>query len=280
MRALANFIMQGRIQAAVIAFIGLPLISPAAVALVTMRRGALDGSLLLFWAILPVLITLNFSEINPLFAMLSIVSLLVVLGGAQLLRKTESWPATLIGIVAISAAASLILAQLLPGEVQNFVPVVEEFLQQAQASLPPEQRLIGIDQRMVLGSMAYLFALSAVTGILLGRWWQALLYNPGGFESEFHRLRLSPLLAGLCVVSAAMSADQSLIWSNLFALPLLITGLAVVHAVVALKKMGKVWLVMMYIGVVVLANLFVLWLVLLAVLDSWIDFRSRIKVNP
>lgn len=280
MRALANFVMQGRVQAAVVAFIGLPLISPAAVALVTMRRGAQDGSLLLFWAILPVLVTLNFSEMNPLLALFSIAGLVVVFGGALLLRKTESWPASLMGIVAISTAASLLLAQLLPGHVQDLVTVVAEYLQQAQAELSPEQRLSAIDQRVILGSIAYASALGAVSGLLLGRWWQALLYNPGGFQLEFHSIKMSPLVAGLCVLSAALSVDQSYVWSNVFALPLLITGFAIVHAVVAHRSMGRVWLVMMYLGVVILPSFFALWLALLAVLDSWIDFRSRIKVNP
>jgi len=280
MRALANFIMQGRVQAAVVALIGLPLLSPAAVALVTLRRGAQDGALLLFWAVLPVLATLYFSEVNSLLTMLSMISVVVLYGSAQLLRKTASWPATLLGIVTASAAASLVLAQAMPGQIEQLISVVAEFLQQAQAQLPKEQRLVEANQRLVLGFMALMFALFALSALLLGRWWQSALYNPGGFQTEFHQLRLSPLVAGLCVLSAALSSDQSFVWSNLFALPMLITGIAVVHAVVALKKMGRVWLVMMYIGITILSSVFVFGLVLLAVLDTWIDFRSRLKAKP
>jgi len=280
MRALANFIMQGRVQAAVVALIGLPLLSPAAVALVTLRRGAQDGALLLFWAVLPVLATLYFSEVNSLLTMLSMISVVVLYGSAQLLRKTASWPATLLGIVTASAAASLVLAQAMPGQIEQLISVVAEFLQQAQAQLPKEQRLVEANQRLVLGFMALMIALFALSALLLGRWWQSALYNPGGFQTEFHQLRLSPLVAGLCVLSAALSSDQSFVWSNLFALPMLITGIAVVHAVVALKKMGRVWLVMMYIGITILSSVFVFGLVLLAVLDTWIDFRSRIKAQP
>lgn len=280
MRALANFIMQGRVQAAVVALIGLPLLSPAAVALVTLRRGTQDGALLLFWAILPVLATLYFSEVNSLLAMLSMISVVVLYGSAQLLRKTASWPATLLGIVAASAAVSLMLAQAMPGQIEQLISVVAEFLQQAQAQLPKEQRLVEANQRLVLGFMALMFALFALSALLLGRWWQSSLYNPGGFQAEFHQLRLSPLVAGLCVLSAALSSDQSFVWSNLFALPLLVTGIALIHAVVAQKKLGRVWLVMMYIGITILSSMFVLGLVLLAVLDSWIDFRSRLEAKP
>jgi len=34
------------------------------------------------------------------------------------------------------------------------------------------------------------FFLCMVLSVFLGRWWQAVLYNPGGFKTEFHAFRL------------------------------------------------------------------------------------------
>ena len=55
MRALAEYIMRGRAQAALIAVLIVPVIPQAALALVTLRRGVLDGLWVGFWAFAPTL---------------------------------------------------------------------------------------------------------------------------------------------------------------------------------------------------------------------------------
>lgn len=55
MRALAEFIMRGRPQACLVALVGVivPLIGPASVGLVTLRKGSFEGALVALWATLP-----------------------------------------------------------------------------------------------------------------------------------------------------------------------------------------------------------------------------------
>ena len=61
MRGLAEFIMRGRWQALAVAVVGagsllFGWLSAAAIALVTLRKGVIDGSWLVLWALLPALL--------------------------------------------------------------------------------------------------------------------------------------------------------------------------------------------------------------------------------
>ena len=58
-------------------------------------------------------------------------------------------------------------------------------------------------------------------------------------------------------------------------LPLIISGVALVHGVAALKKLPGMWLVTFYL--VLMLPYMMQFLVLLALIDSWYDFRSRLQ---
>ncbi|MDO7653855.1 MAG: hypothetical protein MUQ57_04050 [Porticoccus sp.] len=111
MRALAEFIMRGRVQAALVAFFGnlLPLVSPAAVSLVTLNKGLSEGALLTLWALLPLLIAFFVSDINAMVTLSSIVGVIGVMAASELLRVSASWARTLIFVVVFSGVAALVL---------------------------------------------------------------------------------------------------------------------------------------------------------------------------
>ncbi len=90
MRALAELIMRGRMQAtlAVVGCAALPLLfwlSAAAGSLVLLRRGFSDAAGILAWALLPALAWWYFGE--PRTALV----LVGTLGLAMVLRASESW---------------------------------------------------------------------------------------------------------------------------------------------------------------------------------------------
>jgi hypothetical protein len=114
---------------------------------------------------------------------------------------------------------------------------------------------------------------------MLARWWQATLYNPGGFQQEFHQLRLNPIQAVACFAAVIYCWSQGgdyQTWSSLFALPLLLVGIAIVHHLVKVKNVSRQWLVLFYIALLLFSPLTVL-LVTLAVMDTWTNFRARIQ---
>jgi hypothetical protein len=287
-QALLEFIMRGRLQAATVALIGswFPLVSPAVVALVSLRKGAYEGSLTLVWAMLPALFTLviaaqGMSDIGPLMPFVTLIGLLVVYLAAQLLRVTISWSRALTGLVALSVAGAWVMAVSLPDPVQSLTEALGNMLRELQSSAPEGAAIASPDGTFVLGLIAYVIALSSLGSLLLARWAQAKLYNPGGFRQELHGLRLAPVQALLCAAAAAYCLMQPVgyqAWASVFSLPLLLAGVALVHAIVHARKMGTGWLVMMYLGLFLVGPLSIV-IALLAIADTWLNLRDRLKVS-
>ena len=111
--------------------------------------------------------------------------------------------------------------------------------------------------RLMTGLVIAVSVLGVLLSVLLGRWWQALLYNPGGFGKEFRALRLDRRVAFgtlgvLLMVPLAGDALGSL-GIELMALAVvlyLLQGLAVIHAMVTGRGASLLWLVVLYIALI------------------------------
>jgi hypothetical protein len=134
----------------------------------------------------------------------------------------------------------------------------------------------------VAGILAAGNAVTAVLSLLLARYWQALLYNPGGFREEFHRLRLpvgATLVLGGLAIFLWLQASWISGWAMVWAVPLMFAGFALVHAWVAATRRGNGSLVAFY----------AMWLFLdpvkglllgLVMADALLDFRRRWSSAP
>lgn len=284
MRFLAEFIMRGRTQAAVVALIGnwVPLVAPGAVALVTLRAGASSGLLVLVWALLPAALMIGFSPADPVAPVFIISGLLVTFLLAVLLRVQARWPQCLMAAVAAGMLIALALRLLAPDLTQALADALARVMAQiheqaGSGTVPPAPSSV-----LVSGLLANVAAFTGVLGLMLGRWWQALLYNPGGFKQEFQSLRLNTPQSLVCVLTglyALFQGPEYVWWAALFTLPLLFVGLAIVHRVVALKGLGVQWLVLFYIALVLLDPVSQL-LMVLAFVDTWLNVRGRVKPKP
>ena len=273
MRGLAEFVMSGRKQAIMaVVFLGLiplvNLLNPVVVGLMVLRKGVLEVAIIFAWAILPIGAWAIVGDIAPLIMLFGISGL------AWLLRETESWETTLLATIAIGLSVEIYL---------RLQPAVLDGLFQQLELLLVTNNLQGIqleDIRESIGSfigVGYMFL--AIVLLMLARWMQATLFNPGGFQKEFHQLHIGQKtalgLAGLIFLgSYQLVIPQS--WVFYFILPLLFSGIALVHAVVVKKNLSSLWLVIFYILLIVLPTVLQL-LVLLALVDSWYDFRSRLQ---
>ncbi|MAU04955.1 MAG: hypothetical protein CMQ06_03685 [Gammaproteobacteria bacterium] len=273
MRGLAEFVMSGRKQAIMaVVFLGLiplvNLLNPVVVGLMVLRKGVLEVAIIFAWAILPIGAWAIVGDIAPLIMLFGISGL------AWLLRETESWEFTLLATIAIGLSVEVYL---------RLQPAVLDGLFQQLELLLVTNNLQGIqleDIRESIGSfigVGYMFL--AIVLLMLARWMQATLFNPGGFQKEFHQLHIGQKtalgLAGLIFLgSYQLVIPQS--WVFYFILPLLFSGIALMHAVVVKKKLSSLWLVIFYILLIVLPTVLQL-LVLLALVDSWYDFRSRLQ---
>ena len=147
----------------------------------------------------------------------------------------------------------------------------------AQAGVSEELSLVP-DRTFVLGLLAWMIALTVVCGLFVARWWQALLFNPGGFREEFHGFRLDQraalILFAIVVAGVALPREYTP-WMELLSLPLLIAGVALVHSSVALMNWGGHWLGLMYFGLFFIGPTGTV-LVGLGLVDSILNLRSRL----
>jgi hypothetical protein len=283
MRALAEFIMRGRMQAIVV-MVGsaaLPMLfwlCAAAGSLVLLRRGLNDALGVLVWAVLPALAWWYFGDPRTLLVLLG------TFGLALLLRSQNAWPRVMlcsVGVgllyaVALSVAFGEPIAAL-AAELQKILP---DILSQAYQQLSLEERtqLEALLIPVLTGLLAALLQIVTLLSLMLGRYWQALLYNPGGFGLEFRALRFPPLLAMLLLAgmlfSPSLSAQLAML-GPLCSVPLVFAGIALLHGLVSQGRMRRFWLVGLYVTLVLFMQVIYPLLVVMAIVDSLFDFRGR-----
>jgi len=273
--------MRGRAQACGVAVFGslLPIISPASIGLVTLRKNSSEGLIVALWALLPWLALYLTSTMSPLLTLAPAAALIVIVVAANILRTTVSWQWTLIGAGIVSAVAVSIVGVVASGDVDQVVAEVADLVAQvsAQAGVSEELSLVP-DRTFVLGLLAWMVALTVVCGLFVARWWQALLFNPGGFREEFHGFRLEQrvavILFAIVVAGVALPREYTP-WVELMSLPLLIAGVALIHSSVALMNWGVHWLGLMYFGLFFIGPTGAV-LVGLGLVDSILNLRSRL----
>lgn len=282
MKALAEFILRGRLQALIIALIGsfFPLISSAAIALVSICKGAKEGTLLFLWVSLALVLIQQAGSENPLLTAVSIASLGIMVIAATVHKVLASWQWTLLAIVAVSVAVSLAFGIFMGSSVTNLLATAQEMLSNVKSQEQDAQLSIGLTDSMLLGLVATILAIGSMMSLMLARWWQAGIYNPGGFQKEFHSYTIDVKIAVLLVVILIVGQllpQSSKLWAELAVLPLLVAGIALVHFTVKLFGQGKQWLAFVYVGMIMVGKPVTLILVLLGLTDSLIDLRSRLE---
>jgi len=287
MRALAEFMMRGRLQAGTIAILGyiIPLLAPAAVALTTLRKGATEGIIILFVGAVPALLSLWFGEGNTLITWMALLSLFVVYLPALILRTTILLSSMMLSAIAAAtfiAMATLWVAPDVVGTMSDNVIKQMEVLAQAQEGQSAQQSkammpLLTLATTVGMsGLLAYILTVNGFIGVLFGRWLQSLAYNPGGFGEEFRGLRLGLGFSVVCFLGNILlsyQSDQYWWWSNVLALPLLLVAAAVVHEVVRQRALGAQWLILFYILTLVLMPV----VMSIGFLDAWLNFRDRLQ---
>jgi hypothetical protein len=282
MRALADYVMRGRTQAALVAAftIGsvlLAWIGAAVVALVTLRKGSSEGSQVLLWALIPALVLAMWGDTGP------VTTLIGVALAAMVLRNSASWSFALVAATASGLITGFLLLSLGHGYLEEILGLFTEVIEQINSQAVEQgQGPIGVPSAAVIAGLLGLSnAFTVVMCLILGRWWQSMLYNPGGFKLEFHQLRLPPMLTILLItvglLLAAMGPDYVL-WASIPAVPLAFAGLGLVHGLVAKRKQKGNVLVFFYIALFLLHPLKAL-LIVAAVIDSWVNFRARIAAR-
>lgn len=197
-------------------------------------------------------------------------------------RRAQDWPLMLAALLVLTGAA---FTRLAVGDVAKFwrktlTPFFELMAKDAGARFTAEQ-MDFIAAQMHGWTMVAAFALLAGT-VLLARWWQAELYNPGGFGSEFRELRLPRGLtiaggaAALAYASnrdgvlvLALAGDACVLLVVLFALQ----GLAVIHFLARVRGLTGAWLVTLYVMLMLVPQVAGPILATTGLADNIVDFR-------
>jgi len=296
MRGLAKIVMKGRMQAiasvtvlAVLSLLLAPLslLSGSAAGLVTLRQGPQEGMLVIIASSVAssILSYLLFADIMP--AMVFILALwLPVWLLASLLRYSRSLGLVLQATLAISL---LVVGYfyLFIGDASAFWKgVLKEPLQlfvdsgQLEASGQDFNQILTTLSGWMTAIMATGFLLQMVVVIFIARWWQALLYNPGGFGEEFRQMSYHQ---GLTFIAAPVLLwvllGEPPEWVVAVGMLLLVTyfllGLAVTHALLKRINANVVWITGIYVLLLIAMPYVMTALAMTGFTDSWMNFRKN-----
>lgn len=286
MNAALAWLMASRWRAAlivlVLAALGVPLthlLAASVIALVVLRHGPIEGLTVAGIAAVGLAV---FSAARgaglAYVGGVAIVLWLPVLVLASVLRRTSSQASVL-------ALAGLLGCSIVVGMFAAFggdpTAMWEDLMRDV---LIPSFEEVGfrVDREQLLaraatmtGWIGALWALVYYASVVLARWAQAKLYNPGGFAREFHSMRLGVIaaIAAGAVVIAAMVSGLPLMM-NLAVVMVAVyaaQGFAVAHGLVAGTGTHWAWLIPAYLlGLVMPAVPAVM-----GFLDYWVDFRRR-----
>lgn len=293
---IALFSMRGRWQAAgvialfSVAALMLPPFSYLAsgiIVLCTLRMGPKEGmrvvlaTTVLFTLLAAVL--LDKIYISGLFL---ISSWLPILGASLVLGYTRSLAISLLAAAGLGIAVVLgfylVLADPILWWQQLIEPLAETLVEQPgwQFDQAQTQTIVLNLSSMMTGLMAAGLSLNIILGLLVGRSWQAKLYNPGGFASEFQQLQLGKSVAILTIVMMVVTAlplgnGAAVLRECLPVLLVVFTlqGLSVVHAIVKQQKRQSFWLVAVYMLLLVMMPQMAVLLTIIGVLEQWFNFR-------
>ena len=295
MKGLATFVMRGPSQAALVAAVmallsvlapPLALLSAAAIGLVSLREGTLRGLLVGTIATLGLGALAWLSLGSPWAAAGVLVMLwMPTLGLAAVLRSTRSLAlavqlAGVLGILVLLLVHAFV-ADPAAGWLQVLEPFREALVKDGLVAEGDSAAVFMALSRWMTGAFAAALVFQWLLGLFIARWWQAVLYNPGGFGEEFRALGVGRVFGGLTLALLALlpfvdggnlATEMLLVTSVL----LLLQGLAVAHQARARRQARGAWLVGLYVLVVLFMPQSLILLACVGLIDIWADIRARV----
>lgn len=290
---MASFIMSSRWHAILFTLaitlmsLALPPIgvfANAAVALVTLRLGAKQGLLIAIPVSIGVAIIIMVLKGDALVGLLSgLISWLPIILLGAILERTVSWTQVL-QYLFLMLVGLIILFHLVVG---NPAALWEQWINSALDYLPFADQKTLLEPTIkesaiyMTGAIAALMGVHWIVSLMLGRHWQAQLYNPGGFHQELRSIRMGKpfALLMLILIGARLLTDNALLTDIiLVGLALfMFAGLSLIHYVAKARNLGIGWLIGLYLMLILFTPPVVLLLATLGIMDSQADFRSFIN---
>ncbi|MDR2877897.1 MAG: DUF2232 domain-containing protein [Chromatiales bacterium] len=216
---------------------------------------------------------------------------LPVLIAAGVLRGTRSLELAL-GAVGGFVALAVIMFHLAVGDATAWwQQVLQNTLQPLLQEMPlpisgDSEAVIEVMARMMTGVIAATAVFTAMINLFIGRWMQALAFNPGGFGDEFRHLRLgrAVAIATMLLITLAslasgwlggVAANLTFVVGAMFFLH----GLALAHGVAVLLRAHMAWLIALYALMMIDLPHVALVLAAAGFADSWLDIRGKLAAK-
>jgi len=304
LQRLTSYLLEHRFRALLWVFFGtfVPVIGVFGIViagLVTLCKGAYQGILLTLAATLPYVMSVYFSGDlqagQPLFlwvaVAVAVISNLLTWVFAVMLRGHMSWSQILQVAALLGGLVVSVFHLLNPNvtdwwalqlstyftEVHNMTGALK-----SQAALSDGQaQVIDNVKYYATGLIAVAVLLNSVLQVVMARWWQTIIFYPGKLRRELYSIRLSYLASILFVAGVLLSY-----WGNIVVLDIMpvlyalfaVAGLSLLHALFYQgKRQGWFVMILLYLGLIWLFPLSVILISAVAFLDSWFDFRKRLR---
>lgn len=300
MHALASFIMRGRMQATMVTVVSMVLsmvvpflsyVSGGTVALVALRRGLQDTAYVVLGASFVVGVLSYMANGQLWLALVYVVGIWIPVALLGLVLRATVSMAKVVYVAAAMGALMIIGTYIVvqdpavlwqTGFIEPFVATLAQLNPDAEV-LKAQADLLNALASFMTGIVACAIVLGAVLNVFIGRWWQSILYNPGGFREEFYQLQLGKgfAMATVAMVAisflpmgqvSAMARELAMLMVSIVALQ----GIALMHAMVALKNGHIAWLVGFYVLMFVALPQVMMVLALTALADMWLNLRGRL----
>lgn len=298
MLTLSAYVMKGRFQAITAAMLMallsllLPpftILSTAIVALVTLRKGFREGLIVIGGAGLAGIVFGQLAVGAPMYAVTYLmIQWLPVWLAANVLRETGQQFFALGFLAALGILAIVVFYLFSSDPAGQWAEIIGSMLKPVVEMGPGAEQgvlmenLDAISQYM-MGIVVMSSLASLSLALFLARWWQANLYNPGGFGGEFLAFRIPKPVAILAMVIAVVAAAGMGFLSELagnVVLPLavlfLITGVSVLHCLFSTLKAKRFLLMGLYLMLILVPHVLPP-LALVGLADTWLNIRRYIR---
>jgi hypothetical protein len=260
------------------------IVSSAAVALVTLRRGGYEGLYVLIasYALAAILGLVIFGSFQ--FALLYGPLIWLI---AMILREVKQLSIA-VEITVMFGVAGIVVFFIFvndPAAMWGSIltQMTQPVLENSDVDFPVEKikQNIQFFSHFMTGGVAAGSVYGLLFGLFLARWWQSVLYNPGGFREEYLSLKVRPKLAIASIVIAAIAWLMSGVLSEicwnitiLFVVLYTIVGTAILHIAFSTMKTRFFMVPFLYLTLVFVPHMTIV-VVIVGIIDTWLDLRSK-----
>lgn len=206
-----------------------------------------------------------------------------VIVAAQLLRKQESLNKAFMTLATFSILFVISLHLIYPDINQFWTDWLRKTV-----GYVPGATVSGFNRE---GSLSFVTGLAAsaitifmILTLMVARWMQSLLYNPGGFSAEFLQLRMPKPVALATLLLSALYAIRFYGQGNLVTDLLMVAaivfafqGIATLHGTVKTRDWSKLTLLFAYLSLFLLPRFSIFLLAIAGLADTFFSFRDEKK---